>query len=333
MSKLRIGLIGYGNWARQALVPALRGDPRARIVAAAAPSSATRARIGTELGFEMRVYREFKSLLADGSLDAVLIAVPDHKHENAIQAAIESGLPFFYEPPVADRLDRIYPVLHSLLHAPQVTQADLELRCLPVVQQASQRVATGIIGEPKTALIWLKGSWKPTPDAQISLPHALAAWYLDALDLVLGSHPRRVLVQDGQGTPGRMQTYAITQLDYGEIWGTFSADISSFDTTQTGIEVSGREGNLHADLFSGKLHIRTRTKPEWQVESIPARQPYAGWPGMHECVASFLDAITGTGESLAGPSVMARAHLTGLAAEESIDTGTWAAVRNNVGAD
>ena len=36
MKMIRIGLIGYGNWARQAYLPVLREDKENEIVAAAA---------------------------------------------------------------------------------------------------------------------------------------------------------------------------------------------------------------------------------------------------------------------------------------------------------
>ena len=114
MSKLRVGLAGYGGWTREAYVPAIQRAGSADIVAAAAVSLATRERVGAELGSEVRVYEGFEALLEDPDLDAVFIALPDSQHEAAILAAIESGLPFFYEPSVAESLDRIRPVLGRL---------------------------------------------------------------------------------------------------------------------------------------------------------------------------------------------------------------------------
>ena len=224
---LRIGLAGYGNWAREAYVPALRADGRGRVAAAAAPSQATRQRIREELGSQVRIYPHFEAMLEAGGLDGVLMALPEAVHEPALLAAIGSKIPFFYEPPVSHRRDRIPPVLEKLLGAPQVHQADLELRFLPVVAAAAERLAQGAIGEPQAARIRMNGTWSARPGADLSLPNLLAPWYVDALDAILGSNPRRVLVQDGRGTGGRMQAYALTQLDYGGVWGTFQANISS----------------------------------------------------------------------------------------------------------
>jgi predicted dehydrogenase len=324
---LRVGLAGYGGWTREAYVPAIQRAGSADIVAAAALSSATRERIGTELGSEVRLYTGFEGLLEDPSLDAVFLALPDNQHEAAILTAIDSGKPFFYEPPVAESLDRIRPVLGRLLAAPQITQADMELRFIPVVNRAAQLVAEGAIGEPRTASIRMRASWQPAPDSQISLMHSLVAWYVDALDRVVGRSAERVLVQDGRGTPGRMQGYTLAQLDYGGIWGTFDASITSAcSEPETQIEVCGEDGDLVEDLFTGELKLRTKAESQWRSELVPALQPHVGWPGMHECVSDFLDAVANGGSTGADTAALAQAHLVGLAGEASIDSGTWVQV-------
>ena len=98
MNPLRIGLAGYGNWAREAYMPALRADGRGNVVAASAPSQATRQRIREELGSRVRIYPHFDAMLEAGGLDGVLMALPEAVHEPGLLAAIASRTPFFYEP-------------------------------------------------------------------------------------------------------------------------------------------------------------------------------------------------------------------------------------------
>lgn len=328
MDQLRIGLAGYGNWARLAYVPTLRKNGRGRIVASAAATRVTRQRIVEELGSDVRIYSHFQALLDSGDLDAVLISVPDTVHEAAVLAAIVSEIPFFYEPPLSDQPHRSVHVMSRLLGAQQVTQADLELRFVPVVAAAARLLAEGAIGEPQSAIIKMQGNWNPTPGVQISLPYALAPWYVDALNLILGSYPQRVLVQDGRGTLGRMQSYAITQLDYSGIWGTFHANISSVHGPETWIEVNGRDGDLFVDIFTGELRIKSRSNSEWQVKRVvSALQPFAGWPGLRECLVDFLNQLTDQPFAGVPAEDMTRLHLVGLAAEDSINNQTRAPVR------
>ena len=198
-----------------------------------------------------------------------------------------------------------------------------------MVAAAAQRLGEGAIGEPQTARIRMNGNWNARPGAGLSLPLVLAPWYVDVLDAILDSHPQSVLVQDGRGTEGRMQAYALTQLDYGGVWGTFQANISSVQGPETWVEVQGRDGDLFADLFTGELRLRSRSDPEWRVDRVvSALRPFAGWPGLRECLSDFLNQLEGNASSGVPAKDMARLHCLGLAAEESIDTLSWARVRS-----
>lgn len=326
MAELRVGLIGYGQWATTAYVPALRLDGRAQVVAASAASEATRNRIRSDLGTDVAVYPGYEELLAGQELDAVLISVPDRVHEPALRATLASAVPMLYEPPVAERRERVRPMLRELLAARQVAHADLELSYLPIVAVAAEPVAAGAIGEVRTAAIRMQDNWGDMPRAKMSLIGALAPWYLDPLGEVLHARPSRILAMDGRGSPGRRQTYAKAQLDYDGVWGTFEAITDGVGPLETTIEVNGSDGDIVADLIAGELRMRTRRAPDWSITEAPALAPRAGWPGMHECIRAFLDAVVSGAQSRSGPDVVAWHHLAGLAADESIDSGGWVAI-------
>ena len=327
---LRVGLIGYGGWARMAYLPALRRDGRARIVSAAAPSAATRARIGAELGPDAAVFASAAELLSGPPVDAVLIAVPDAAHEETFDAALEAGAAIFYEPPLTNRRQRIRPALTRLLDAPQVTHADLEIGFIPAFVEAARRVQSGLLGQARTARIHLQSNWGAHPESDLSTLNHLAPWYVDALNRILGATPTRVLALDGGGLPGRAQRHSQGLFDYGGVWGTVQVNLGAVIDLETTIEVSGDEGDLRVDIFSGELRQRTRQKSEWTVERVPESDPRAGWPGMNECVAAFLDAVTGAPPAQTIPPAdapaVAQLHLTGLAAEASKDSGDWAEI-------
>jgi predicted dehydrogenase len=254
------------------------------------------------------------------------MAVPDSVHEPTIRAALDSGVPFLYEPPVADQADRVRPLLRDLLAAPQVTHADLELAYLPVLLRLRELVAAGEVGEPQTASIRLHAAWTSTANTALGLVYHLAPWYLEALDRAVGARPSRILVLDGRGTPGRMQTYATAILDYAGVWGTFQANLAAAGYLQIELEVNGAGGDVAADLLKGQLRVRTSRHPHWRLESVSALGPEASWPGMHECVRAFLDAVESGEPSQVGPETVAAQHLAGLAAEASMDSGGWAAI-------
>ena len=323
---MRVGLIGYGNWTQQAYVPALQRDGRAKIVAVAARTEVTRNRMRDELGKSVAVFDSALNLLEAKNLDAVMIAVPDAVHEEMLMAALDAGVAVCYEPPVAVKRDRIRPALARLLAAPQITHADMELGYIPAVVRSAEIIKSGVIGQPHTTSIRLQCNGGPWPDSDLCTIDHFTPWYVDVLNRILDSTPTRIVVLDGQGTPGRAQNHSIGHFDYNGTWGTFQANITSVIDVEITVEVSGEDGDLIVDLLTGEIRLRSRKNTDWVVENVLALQPHAVWPGMHECVSAFLDAIETGKPSAMNADVVARLHLIGLAAEASVDSGAWAQV-------
>ncbi|MSP11527.1 MAG: Gfo/Idh/MocA family oxidoreductase [Chloroflexi bacterium] len=338
MSAIRLGLIGYGNWTREAIVPALRRDGRTRIISAAAPSANTRQRLQQDLGSDVTVFNGFEALLQGPEVDAIMIVVPDTVHAQALTAVLDAGLPAFYEPPVAATRQQIRPMLQRLLTAPQITHADLELTFIPAILRARDLIREGVIGRVQTATVRLQAGWGVSPHSDLCIIDSLTPWYVGALNCLLDRQPHRVLVMDGfpssggDATPGRAQNYSIACLDYGGsgphgIWATFQANLASQGELQTHLEANGSDGDVIVYPLTGEIHLRTRN-PAWSMEEIPAIEPIAALAGMHECVSSFLDAVASGRPSPNNARAVAQLHLIGLAAEAAIDTGTWADVED-----
>ena len=327
MSEIRIGLIGFGAWTRSAYVPALRLDGRATVTAVAAPSAVTRDRALAELGPKVAVFPSAPELLAAADLDAVTVAVPDLAHEAVLAEALASGLPLLFEPPVASDRPGVERMLGALRTAPQLVHPDLELSYLPVVACLRDTLDAGAIGQPQTAHIRLQAGWGHPPRHELSVVHMLAGWYLDLLDRVLGRMARRVLVLNGRDEPGLMQQRAIAHLDYGDVLGTFQVNIGAVGPLRIDLEVNGADGDIVCDPLAGAWRVRTREFPHWRLSRQPALEPPAGWPGVHECLRAFLDAVEQGATNTGMREAIIRQHEVGLAADRSCETGAWEDVR------
>ncbi|MFC1724617.1 Gfo/Idh/MocA family protein [candidate division KSB1 bacterium] len=328
MAKIRIGLIGYGSWTRNAYLPALKLDTRADIISAAASSEDTRQLIRNELGSDINVYDGIERLLNGQEIDAVMIAVPDSIHEHTLSAALNSNVAVFYEPPVTDTRQRLLPMLSCLLASNQITFADLELGFIPAVTRASELVQTDTIGKIQTASIRLQSGWGPVPNYNLCNFNHLCTWYVDVLNRILDASPRRVLLLDGYGTPGRRQNHSIGHLDYDGVWGTLQANIASVGELEITVEINGDAGDLYINILNGEIRFRSRLNSNWTIEHLPALTPYADWPGMHESISTFLDAVEKGHSTINNALAMTELQLVGLAAEESRDSGTWAEVKD-----
>ncbi len=119
MTKIKIGIIGYGSWVKDAYIPALQRDDRAQIVGISARSDATIQSIRKDFGNRIEVYKGYEALLVSTKIEAVMIAVPDSVHAEAITAALASGKAVFYEPPIAHTRELIPKIIKKLLAAPQ----------------------------------------------------------------------------------------------------------------------------------------------------------------------------------------------------------------------
>ena len=327
MKKIKIGIIGYGSWVKKAYIPSLRRDGRAEIVAISARSESTLKSIKEDFGDSIDIYQGYEDLLFSPRIEAVMIAVPDSVHAKAITAALNSGKAIFYEPPIAHTRALIPEIIKKLLAASQITHADLELALVPAISKASELIKKQVIGNVQSASIQLQSSWGKDPNQDVNNIARLSVWYTHVLNVLLDSSPKRVFIMDGYGTEGRRQSQSTGFFDYSGIWGELKVNIDSGEKLTINIEVVGDSGNIKIDVLTGEIKVRTKKSPTWEIEYLPAIQPYASWAGMHESVSAFLDSVENGIPSFANATVVANLNLIALASEESKDTGAWARVK------
>jgi phthalate 4,5-cis-dihydrodiol dehydrogenase len=99
---LRFGVIGLGRAAAQ-MLPSLLAHPFVRVVAAADPNEAARARFASDLGG--LTYATAEELCADPGVDAVYIASPHQFHVGAVLVAANAGKHVIVEKPMALSLE------------------------------------------------------------------------------------------------------------------------------------------------------------------------------------------------------------------------------------
>ncbi|NUQ61672.1 MAG: Gfo/Idh/MocA family oxidoreductase [Pirellulales bacterium] len=296
MDRVKLGLIGLGEWPRQAYVPALKELEGIEVAAVAAKSSATQQFARAEFG-GAAVYSDFQDLLDDPRVDAVLLAVPNPIHENAMLAAVSSGKHLFYEPPVSHRFESVERLHATMSAADRVIQPDFELRWLPVVCRLREQLRAGLIGEIRMAAVrlWCNwgyggGQWKYNPQAEGFFPW-LSCWYLDVLDCVLAAGPERATVTGGYAANGRLMDHGWASLEYpgGKI-GRFEFNLVAVGGLEVTLSVLGSRGEAEAELIQGGLRWRG---PDgvWQETAYPAAQPAYGFVGMRECLGGFVESV------------------------------------------
>ena len=317
-----VGLIGFGQWARQAYAPLLGEMPQVRVVAVSARSHTTRELARQTFGGETKTFVDYHDLLNDSTVDAVLIALPNSLHAPVLEAATKSKKHLFFEPPVAEDSETAIYVLDMLAASESVVQADLELRYLPVMDNVLACIQSGRVGEPLMAKIRLWCNWGYGGGAWYDEVQGhsfflwLGCWYLDVLDCIFKQIAGQASVVGGHHSNGTLMDAGWASLVYAD-GGIGQLEFNLVIPQETVIEltISCQSGEIIADLQTGQWRWRGETG-DWRLEHTPASTPAYGFVGMRESLQGFFDTIDAGGRPRASIDVMRRVqHAAQLCAE------------------
>jgi predicted dehydrogenase/threonine dehydrogenase-like Zn-dependent dehydrogenase len=115
VERVRIGAIGCGNYATTMLLPHLKGRPEVELVEVATATALSAANAKTKFGFK-RMSTDFRALLADADIDAVLIATRHDSHSFMVCEALRAGKAVFVEKPLAvtpEQLAQVRDTIHE----------------------------------------------------------------------------------------------------------------------------------------------------------------------------------------------------------------------------
>jgi predicted dehydrogenase len=145
MPKLKTAVIGTGFVGR-VHVEALRRLGDVELAAIADQSEELAAKFARQLGVDA-AYGDYRRLLADPSIHAVHICVPNALHYEIARAALESGKSVLCEKPLAASVEEARQLCDLAGRAKVVHATSYNLRYYPLVQHMRRLVATGELGE------------------------------------------------------------------------------------------------------------------------------------------------------------------------------------------
>jgi myo-inositol 2-dehydrogenase/D-chiro-inositol 1-dehydrogenase len=164
----RVGLIGAG-WIGTAHGTNLaRRVPGAELVAIADPAPGAAAKLAAELDCP-NAYTEPMALLADPSVEAVVIAAPSDRHADLVVAASAVGKAVFCEKPMALTLADADRAIEAARRAGVPLQVGFNRRYAADFRAASEMIASGGIGQPQLMR-------SLTRDPVLANPAAIPPW-------------------------------------------------------------------------------------------------------------------------------------------------------------
>ena len=152
-NQINVGIVGPGGRGTRLLEKFFNHNNRfnARLTAVADLWNYRREK-ATELvrekqGQAPKVFRHHEEILADGNLDALIIATPDHAHGQILKLAADAGKDAYCEKPMANVLWEANAALDAVTKAGTIVQIGTQRRSWPKYRQATKMIADGIIGD------------------------------------------------------------------------------------------------------------------------------------------------------------------------------------------
>ncbi len=149
-SKLRYGFIGTGLRGCGNLRDA--GQlPQVEVAAVADPYGPSRDRALALCPDPqaVRVYQDYRDLLADPDLDVVVISSPNHTHAEIVAEAVQHDKHIFCEKPLAHTPEAAARIVELTAAFPRTFWVGLQMRYAPALAYLRQQVEAGVCGDVK----------------------------------------------------------------------------------------------------------------------------------------------------------------------------------------
>ena len=102
---------------------------------------------GKPSGLPVKRYRNYKEMLADKDIDAVVIATPDHHHASMAIEAAKAGKHVYCEKSPAIREDELYELYDTIKNSNIVYQLGHQISKNTIFRQAKEIINKGILGK------------------------------------------------------------------------------------------------------------------------------------------------------------------------------------------
>ena len=157
MDKVRIGIIGMGNMGRFHANDLLDGKVPRGELAAVGSTSPHKLEEYKEKG--VQIFGSGEEMIANGAIDALLIATPHYQHTSLGVAALEAGLHIMVEKPIsAHKADAERLIAVAAARPDQVFGAMFQLRVEPRYQKIRELVQGGELGD-LVRVLWIMTDW------------------------------------------------------------------------------------------------------------------------------------------------------------------------------
>lgn len=143
---VRLGFIGSGIRGKQ-LIDEFMAVPGAKGIAVADLYDGCRQRAKEQLGDGIQAVREYRAVLDNKDVDAVVIATPDHWHEKIVLDALSAGKHVYVEKPMTWSLKEGPRIIDAAKKSGKVLQVGSQAKTSALTAKAKEIIASGALGK------------------------------------------------------------------------------------------------------------------------------------------------------------------------------------------
>jgi predicted dehydrogenase len=209
-NQINYGIIGTGGRG-QYLLGLLKGVDSGRCVAICDISDDALNKGKLAIGSDPKTYKDYRQLLADSSIESVLIATPVYLHYPMLEDALRAGKHVFCEKSLVFTPEEIHKVksMYPSQFPKQVLQVGLQRRYSEYYQMVKQMIQKGVLGDVKFMYAqWHRnpgwtmkpGNWRLFRKTSGGIAAELASHHFDVADWMFNSTPEMVMGLGGLDT-------------------------------------------------------------------------------------------------------------------------------------
>jgi len=154
---VNVGVIGTSWWSELVFLPVLHQDKQANLIAVCGRNP-RRAKEMAEKHDIPEVYTDYKEMIQQSNLDAIVIATPDDTHYAMVMASLDAGLHVLCEKPIALNADHAFEMLNKAESVGVKHMVMYTHHWFPNIQRMKQLLADDYIGKVYHAYFnWFAG--------------------------------------------------------------------------------------------------------------------------------------------------------------------------------
>jgi predicted dehydrogenase len=158
--RVRLGFIGVGNRGDQ-LLDAFLVHKDCQAVALCDVYAPYLEAANKKLGGTAKLFQDYRQLLSQNAIDAVVIATPDHWHALQFVDACRAGKDVYVEKPTSLTIAEGRVMCRVAAETQRITQVGLHRRSIPYIREAVELIQAGAIGKVSVAKAYFHRNESP----------------------------------------------------------------------------------------------------------------------------------------------------------------------------